>query len=399
LRAFGRRRGTTRDRLRPLHADDGATVKRDRLPGRRSRPAIVAAALLTALGTATLLVGLTGLASAAATVTVTPSTGLTNNQTVTVTGSGFAAKSTGDILQCNGDPNQPTVLLPSPISTAIPVSCTPPSVSALVNTDQNGGLNTTYQVISGTVGPPCGTPTALITTCPATDSAGNNPVTDAANYPCPPTAAEAASGIHCYLTYGDASGDTSQADVDFASSAPSTTTTTTAAPSVVNTSQTTVSTAPTVATTAPTAATALTGAAQNLAFTGNGGGVRWVTVIGVLLTLGGLVGLSVVDAPRLAMVKLGWVSAGGSDRRRRGAEEARVGAVARVPAVAHVPAAARVPAVARVAEEEVPLWADSPYGAGSTYKGVVDWPTEPQLPRATRLFIGLTAGEETPRLR
>ena len=40
-------------------------------------------------------------------------------------------------------------------------------------------------------------------TCPTADSGGAVPATDAAEYPCPPTAAQIAAGDNCTVSYGD----------------------------------------------------------------------------------------------------------------------------------------------------------------------------------------------------
>ncbi len=53
-------------------------------------------------------------------------------------------------------------------------------------------------------------------TCPATDSTGGSPATDAAKFPCPPTAAQQAAGDTCVIAFGDASGDQATANISFA---------------------------------------------------------------------------------------------------------------------------------------------------------------------------------------
>ncbi len=151
----------------------------------------------------------------AATLTVSPSSGLVNMQSVTVTGSGFAVTSEGNLLECNGAPNQPTVALPAPVSAKVSVGCSAPSLGGVVSTTSSGTLSSSYNVVQGTVGPPCGTSAALIAQCPTTDSAGVSPSTDAAAYPCPPTAAQQASGVVCVLTFGDASGNTASSPILF----------------------------------------------------------------------------------------------------------------------------------------------------------------------------------------
>ena len=147
-------------------------------------------------------------------VVVNPDTGLSGGSVVNVNGSGFADNSIGNLLECNSDPSQPTVMDGSPINSAIPVSCTAPSYSMLVTTSSQGAISTTYTIVQGTTGPPCGTPSAAVQ-CPATDSVGNSPSADAADYPCPPTAAQQAAGDTCTLTYGDQSGDSASAAIYF----------------------------------------------------------------------------------------------------------------------------------------------------------------------------------------
>jgi len=172
-----------------------------------------------------------------AVVSVSPSAGLTSGESVEVSGSGFADNSEGVVSECNTAPGQPTVTLASPVNTSVPVGCTAPTYN-LVTTSATGALSTTYTVIEGTVGPPCGASTDIITTCPGADSAGLDPQTDAANYPCPPTAAQQAGGVTCTVGYGTSVGDRASAPIVFSgetppppTTPPSTTTTTTAGPS------------------------------------------------------------------------------------------------------------------------------------------------------------------------
>jgi hypothetical protein len=184
------------------------------------------------------------------------------------------------------------------------VSCTAISLSALVATSATGALSTTFKVVQGTVGPPCGPPPALLT-CPATDSGGMSPTADAALYPCPPTAAQQAIGDVCTLTYGDSAGDSGMATILFGAETPPAATTTTGAPPP--TTATTKAPAP-VTTVAPvTAATSAAPAAAatgTLASTGPGRGVGWLGVIGGALILLGLVLLVLRAAPRRAFAGL-----------------------------------------------------------------------------------------------
>jgi len=172
----------------------------------------------------------TGLASAAASISVSATKGLTDGQSVTVTASGLATNSTGALLECNNDPNQPTVTV---AGNQVPVSCSNP-LSKVLTTDKNGNLAATAFVVhTGTVGP-AGS---------GTDSAGNDAAADAAKYPCPPTPAQITAGDSCDITFGDDHNDDVIQNITFASQ-----TTTTPAPTPAagsNSSQQNSSSAPT----------------------------------------------------------------------------------------------------------------------------------------------------------
>jgi hypothetical protein len=158
-------------------------------------------------------------------LTVSPSSDVTNGERVTVTGSGLTPSSAGNILECNDAANQPVVSLGSPINHAVAVGCSPPSLSQVVATSSSGTLSSSYTVVQGTVGPPCGSAPAAVA-CPPADSSGQSPETDAADYPCPPTPAQDAAGVTCTLEYGDAAGDAATAPILFSGSQPPTPTTT-----------------------------------------------------------------------------------------------------------------------------------------------------------------------------
>ncbi len=188
---------------------------------------------------------------AAATLNVSATTGLTNGQVVSVSGAGFAANSTGSILECNSDPNQPTV---SFLGNPIAVSCSNP-FSALTSTDGSGNLgSTSFTIVSGTVGPPA----------TGTDSSGGSASTDAAAYPCPPTQAQINAGYTCNLSFGDQAGDTAAQNISFAGqpspqgsgsgsgSSGSSGSTTKKSTSTTTTTKSTTSTTPTTTTTTPT---------------------------------------------------------------------------------------------------------------------------------------------------
>ena len=158
-----------------------------------------------------------GAVLAAGKISVSPISGLTNGQTISVSATGVASNSTGSILECNNDPTQPNVTV---AGNAVPVSCSNP-LSSLVTTTANGNLApTSFTVKTGTVGPAAS----------GTDSSGGNAATDAANYPCPPTPAQLAAGYTCIITFGDASNDNLSQIISFASQEGSSTPAAPAAP-------------------------------------------------------------------------------------------------------------------------------------------------------------------------
>jgi len=226
------------------------------------------------------LVGSAISASAATGVTVTPTitpdTGLTNGQSVTLAASGLTKNSIGNILECNDDPSQPTVMDGGVVNSSIDVSCIAPSFSALVTVSGKGAVSTPFKVIEGTVGPPCG-PTPAAVTCPATDSAGNSPTADAALYPCPPTAAQQAKGDVCQLTYGDQANDSAVGNILFAGeSAPPPTTTTAAGATTTSGAGATTTTGAGATTTTGAGATTTTAVAPTTTTTGTSGSTTTV---------------------------------------------------------------------------------------------------------------------------
>ncbi len=173
------------------------------------------------------------LVPSAPTLAVTPSTGLSNGESVSVTGAGDQANALGAILECNTAAGEPTVALGSPVSAPVPIGCTAPTYNQVTNTSSAGTISATYTVTTGTQGPPCGAANDVITPCPTTDSAGQDPTTDAANYPCPPTAAQQASGATCIVLYGDENGDRASAGIQFGGSVPPPPTTTPGPPPTI----------------------------------------------------------------------------------------------------------------------------------------------------------------------
>ncbi|MGA2520972.1 MAG: neocarzinostatin apoprotein domain-containing protein [Acidimicrobiales bacterium] len=250
-------------------------------------------------------------------LTVTPSTGLTGGQTVQVSGTGYLDSSIGNVLECNDDPNQPTVNLPAPVGSKVSVSCNLVGYAHLVSTSSSGVLGGSFSVFQGTVGPPCGTG-GVITTCP-TDSNGNSAAADAALYPCPPTAAQQAIGDVCQLSYGDAGGDQSvNTTILFSGESPpgstttappAATTTTTKPAATTTTTRPAVTTATTTAGTTGTTqapATSSSSSTSNtpLASTGPGPDLWIVALIGFIALYLGAVTLALVDRPRNLLRRL-----------------------------------------------------------------------------------------------
>jgi len=144
-------------------------------------------------------------------VTVSPDTGLVDGQVVNVSASGFAPGDLGTVIECNNDASQPTVDI---FGNAVPVGCS--SLFPLVNFDASGNLPAMPLTIhEGTVGPPQ----------PGTDSLGNDAAVDAANFPCPATAAQKATGVGCDIVVAGLSGQRVTVPVTYKSEEVTTTTT------------------------------------------------------------------------------------------------------------------------------------------------------------------------------
>ncbi|HLI72529.1 MAG TPA: neocarzinostatin apoprotein domain-containing protein [Acidimicrobiales bacterium] len=180
------------------------------------------AAVLLVAGVGGVLTTWSGVAHAAGVqgvqLTITPSTGLTNGQSVTITATGLTPNSPGTLLECDDAPNgvtQTSVNLAQPVGQAVSLGCTAPSFSHIASSKADGSFSATFTIVQGTLGPPCG-PSPDIVTCPATDSAGNPPAQDAPQFPCPPTAAQAAQGYVCHLNFGDQAGDSGSGVITFA---------------------------------------------------------------------------------------------------------------------------------------------------------------------------------------
>ena len=171
-------------------------------------------------------------------------------------------------------------------------------------------MSTTWVVVGGTIGPPCG-PAPAAVTCPATDSGGVSPTADAANYPCPPTPAQQAKGDVCQITYGDIDNDSGVANILFGAETLAPPTTTTTRPPVTTTTARPVATTVAPATgagsgtTVPATTATTTAATGSLAFTGPGPGIGWLGIIGGVLLLFGVVLLfALPNGPRRAFASL-----------------------------------------------------------------------------------------------
>ena len=219
-------------------------------------------ARLGLLGLATVLTGgillgtsmIAGAATPAVTMKVTTSASgvcggatcskLAGGDVISVSGSGFAANQLATILECSSDPSQPVVLY---LGVYAPISCSKIVIVATSTTGTFGPSN--FTVVAGVTGPPA-TPyaptcTESSTASPTTTSTipncttSGNETTDAAAYPCPPTAAQQAAGDTCVIAIGDISGQRAAGTILFGSetlpSASTTTTTTTAAPTTTTT--------------------------------------------------------------------------------------------------------------------------------------------------------------------
>jgi hypothetical protein len=202
---------------------------------RRTALGFAIALLLSGAGVLTFA----AVANATATLMVTPSTNLTNGESVTVSGSGFDVSAAGGIVECNSDPSQPTISL---LGNAIPVSCTAPTAH-LKSTDPSGNLAaSSFPIVDGVTGPPTS----------GTDSAGHPATTDAMAYPCPPTAVQITAGDTCSVAFGDSSGASASAVISFAGGGGGTTTTT------ASTTTTTTTAGSTTTTTTPAGTTTTT---------------------------------------------------------------------------------------------------------------------------------------------
>jgi len=206
-------------------------------------------------------VSFTGVAMAQGTITVTPNTNLVNGQKVTVSASGLKPNSEGAIVECNGLDAQPEVqIIPGD---SAPVSCSSP-FSHTIETSKTGTIPaTSFTVVTGVVGPPIA----------GTDTNHVSAATDAALFPCPPTAAQIAAGDFCTISFGDQANDQVSQNIVFSGQASASSTTTTSTATTPSSS--------TKTTTTPSAASA-----SKLVDTGPGNVVGFFVVIAVVSSLG-----------------------------------------------------------------------------------------------------------------
>jgi hypothetical protein len=202
-------------------------------------------------------------------------TGLAAGDVVNVVGSGFSAGSLASIEQCSSDPTQPQIFF---LGNDVPVSCSP---FAITNISSKGGLSGTRTLTTGTVGPPItGTAPTCTQTVPSTSvikgcSTSGNAETDAAKFPCPPTATQQAAGDTCVLAIGDQAGDRAVGTILFGTETVPTSSTTsstgsgssTTGGSTSTTGSTTTTTGSTTTTTSPTS----TATATQVSATGHAG--------------------------------------------------------------------------------------------------------------------------------
>lgn len=169
----------------------------------------VAAILLCSMS---FVVGALPASAATPTLTVTPSSGLLNGQLLSVSAAGFPPQVEVGLAECSNVPGQPTMNVEGiTLGVSCAVSTFGPSYpfnnQAFLSTSVTGDLDTPYVVHTGIVGPPI----------LGIDSAGRNSADDAAQYPCPPTAAQQAQGDGCNLGIADFNGNRAVVPLSFAS--------------------------------------------------------------------------------------------------------------------------------------------------------------------------------------
>ena len=220
--------------------------------------ALLGTAMSAAAATPTITVTITK--SAAGVCKGSSCSKLANGDVLSISGSGFSALQLASTLECNDDPSQSVVLY---LGNYVPISC---SKIVVVATSKTGTFGPSpFTLLTGTTGPPASgvptcsetavTPTTVIKSCTTSGVAA----TDAANYPCPPTAAQQAAGDTCVIAIGDAKGERAIATILFGTETlPTTSTTGGSSTSAASTSTTGATTTTTGATTTTTGATTTT---------------------------------------------------------------------------------------------------------------------------------------------
>ena len=205
-------------------------------------------------------------------VTMKPVTDLTSGRAVDVIATGLPHSGAGDIMECSSATPQPTITV---AGVRIPVSCTDPAAKHVTFTS-HGDLRTSFSVVTGIVGPPA----------QGTDNSGHSAAAQAKKFPCPPTAAQATAGAHCYLVlvWGTGVHDRSVHAITFAATTPKTTTTTTTKPVT------------TAAKTTPTPTAHPTSSGGTLPFTG--ASIDQMALAGIVLVLVGAGLLLMGEVPR-----------------------------------------------------------------------------------------------------
>src|ERR1700681_1124372 len=214
---------------------------------------------------------------------------------LTLNGAGVTPSALASDVECNSDPTQSMVTL---LGNYIPISCTNVKI---LNVTATGTFTGSFTIKSGTTGPSAaGTPVcttgsgmpATTTTIPNCTTSGDG-ATDAAKYPCPPTAAQQAAGDTCVVAIGDINGDRAVGAISFTGASAGGTTTSGATTSPTTAPTATPTTAPTATpTTAP--ATAPSGP---LATTGPGPHLWLIALMGFVALSLGAIALALIDPP------------------------------------------------------------------------------------------------------
>jgi len=239
-------------------------------------------------------------------VQVSPSTGLINQQTVWVTGTGFTPGAAGKIVECNLAPGQPTVTIGTG---TLPVGCTAQGAGNFTVAPDGSVDDRYFRISTGNLG-------ALLS---GLDSNGTSAATDAAAYPCPPTPAQQAANISCGVTVSDSAGNALTVPVSLIGPGapvtggyyfPPPVTQTVAVPVTTTTppASTTSVTQSVAATVAPPAAVATlpyTSTPSTLAYTGVGRGLWLIGGAGVVLLFLGYLFLTVYRRPRQLLTDTG----------------------------------------------------------------------------------------------